>query len=61
MKDEKIKCGKKGNRQKHGGYVSTYSQPYGKTKRTAKRREQRLDDMPDGNFYKKLYGPLELS
>lgn len=61
MKDEKIKCGKKGNKRKHGGYVSTFSQPHEKTKRTAKRREQRFEDIPDGGFYKKLYGPLELS
>ncbi len=61
MIDVRIKEGKKGNKQKHGGYVSTYQQPYGKTKRIAKRRERRLDDIPDGNFYKKLFGPLELS
>ena len=61
-KIRRLRLGKRKNQQIHGGYVSTYLQPYGKKiKRKVNRKTRKIKEISNGSEYKKLWGPLELS
>lgn len=57
-----LKLGRKGLRKECSGYVNGFVMPGTKfAKRKAARRVRKDDNIPNGNFYKKLWGYWEWS